>query len=298
MKTIAMNGLILSLVMLICVGCVSQSEVDRLHTKNRVNLEQIEELKFRIEEMQLTTDQLRTNGEASVGELASARQEVEQGHAQVAQLQASLKAAQSRLAAANAQIAALHGAGPMPLPKKINDALATLAHNNPQLMSYDQKLGMIKMTSDLTFTSGSDKVADRAVTGLAELGSIFRSPEAAEYEVRIVGHTDNTSIVKPETKAKHPTNWHLSVHRAIAVKDMLHQSGVAENRMSVAGYGKEQPIAPATAQGNHVNRRVEIYLVPDSFQVAVDTIVKQPTTSSQSSRESSATATPESEVFK
>ena len=247
MKTIAMNGLILSLVTLICAGCVSQSEVDRLQTKNRVNLEQIEELKLHIEELQLAIDELSSDSKTAVNDLAGARQDAEQARAQLAQLQASLTAAQSRLAAANAQISALRRAGRAPLPKKINDALATLARNNPQLMSYDQKLGMIKMTSDLTFASGSDAVADKAVTGLGQLGSIFRSPEAAEYEVRIVGHTDNTRIVKATTKAQHPTNWHLSVHRAIAVKDALRQSGVAENRMSVAGYGKERPIAPATA---------------------------------------------------
>ena len=89
----------------------------------------------------------------------------------------------------------------------------------------------------------------------------MNSSAGSGYIARIVGHTDNVPIGRPETKAKHPTNWHLSVHRAIAVKDLLTRTGVDPSRMSVAGYGEHRPIAPNSAKGNDLNRRVEIYLV-------------------------------------
>jgi chemotaxis protein MotB len=125
---------------------------------------------------------------------------------------------------------------------------------------------MIRFKSDMTFALGSTDVKPQAREALGRLAQVLNQGAATKYEARIVGHTDNVRISRPGTKQQHPTNWHLSVHRAIAVKDVLEDGGVASPRLQVAGYGEYHPIVPNPARGGaERNRRVEIYLVPATY---------------------------------
>jgi chemotaxis protein MotB len=86
---------------------------------------------------------------------------------------------------------------------------------------------------------------------------------AADFDVIIVGHTCTRPIARSETKAKHPTNWHLSAHRAISVGFALQKYGYPAERTGVMGYGEYRPVADnATEAGASQNRRVDVYLVP------------------------------------
>jgi flagellar motor protein MotB len=65
-----------------------------------------------------------------------------------------------------------------------------------------------------------------------------------------------------KSAARHPTNRHLSAHRAIAVARALEQGGVPGDRIMIAGWGEYRPTAPNNPRGGTpANRRVEIYLV-------------------------------------
>jgi chemotaxis protein MotB len=86
----------------------------------------------------------------------------------------------------------------------------------------------------------------------------------------VVGHTDNVPIRRGSTAAQHPTNMHLSAHRAISVRDALNADGVTANRFMVAGYGEFRPIVTNGARGADANRRVELFLVPMTSVAAVD----------------------------
>jgi chemotaxis protein MotB len=81
--------------------------------------------------------------------------------------------------------------------------------------------------------------------------------------VIIAGHTDDIPIQKPDTRAKHPTNWHLSSHRAISVLNVMASNGIEPKRMSVRGFSEYRPVAENKPNkgGNPQNRRVEIYIV-------------------------------------
>src|SRR5262249_1394324 len=62
------------------------------------------------------------------------------------------------------------------------------------------------------------------------------------------------------------TNWHLSAGRAIAVEGVLEKAGVQPVRMGVAGHSEYRPVVSNPAKGGaEANRRVEIYLVPNSY---------------------------------
>jgi chemotaxis protein MotB len=115
----------------------------------------------------------------------------------------------------------------------------------------------------LLFALGSDVVKQPGKEALAGFAEVIVSPAGAGFEVAVVGHTDNRPISRAATKQAHPSNWHLSVHRAIAVASVLQGSGVEPTRIGVTGYGEFRPVATNdTAEGRRQNRRVEIYIVP------------------------------------
>jgi len=93
---------------------------------------------------------------------------------------------------------------------------------------------------------------------------ILNTDQAKEFDIIIAGHTDDLPILKPETKAKHPSNWYLSAHRAIMVLDVMTSNGIVSERASVRGFGEYRPVVPneLNKKGNPQNRRVEIYIIP------------------------------------
>lgn len=133
-----------------------------------------------------------------------------------------------------------------------------------EMVEYDEGRGVVKFKSDLLFEPGSDIVAPAAGKVVRELCTILNSEQGKKFDVIIAGHTDDVRIGKPATRAKHPTNWHLSAHRAISVLNIMSSSGTDPSRMSIRGFSEFRPIAPnkAKKKGNPQNRRVEIYIVP------------------------------------
>ena len=147
-----------------------------------------------------------------------------------------------------------------PLPAELNRALADLAAQYPDVLTFDARTGMLRFSSDFTFDSGSVAIKPAAKTLVDRLAGILNQPVAQQFEVKVVGHTDNVPIRR--VAAQHPTNMYLSAHRAISVRDALVSDGVAANRMQVAGYGEYRPVVANGANGAAANRRVEIFLSP------------------------------------
>jgi len=149
------------------------------------------------------------------------------------------------------------------LPQSFSNALKDFAAKYPNLVQYDEKTGVLKFVSDLLFDLGSAQVKPDVIPALQEFAKIMERPDAAQFDCVVVGHTDNVRIGKPSTRALHPTNWHLSVHRAISVMQIVRDAGVDSTRLGVMGYGEFRPVvANEGNRGNPKNRRVEIYIVP------------------------------------
>lgn len=158
------------------------------------------------------------------------------------------------------------------LPEEMDKALAALAAQHGDLMQYLPQQGMVKFKSDLTFPKGSDTPGANAEGALRKLAAVLNTPTAQAYHVYVAGHTDDMRIARPDTKRRHPTNWYLSVHRAVAVQQILQEAGVAPQRIGAMGFGEYHPIEPNKPgkKGNPVNRRVEIWIVPKSKQLTMD----------------------------
>lgn len=150
--------------------------------------------------------------------------------------------------------------GGMALPAEVSTLLEEFAEKE-DMVTFDASKGIVKFKSDLLFKSGSDAVLPPAAAAIKSLSTILNTKEATELDIIIAGHTDDQPIVY--AKANHPTNWHLSVHRAIAVLKIMSANNVAQKRMSVRGFGELRPIVPNDpGKGNPQNRRVELYIVP------------------------------------
>jgi len=150
------------------------------------------------------------------------------------------------------------------LPAELSTMIEDFAKAHPEMVSFDANRGIIKFKSDLLFEKGSDTVAPDAIETVKALCSILNSEEGKKFDIVIAGHTDDIPISKPDTRAKHATNWHLSAHRAISVLNTMANSTVEVKRLSVRGFGEYRPVEDNLPgkKGNPQNRRVEIYIVP------------------------------------
>lgn len=231
-------------------GCVSQGEYDSLETANRSKTESITRLTAR-------EQQALQERDLAVQERDRERQARQAAQAEVTRLNAAVAGADQKYADL---LRRLDAASVMPVDPETDRALAALAAQNPNLIQYDRDRGMLRFASDLTFDSGQDVVKAEARQSLAALANVLNQQSALAYEIQIVGHTDSQPI-SAGTASRHPTNMHLSCHRAIAVRRELVGMGLPSGRVMACGWGEERPIVPNTARGNTPqNRRVEIFL--------------------------------------
>jgi chemotaxis protein MotB len=173
------------------------------------------------------------------------------------------------------------------LDAETDAALRALAAQYSDMIEYDQQRGMVRFKSDLTFASGSDEVTSAGKQSLDALARILQSAATINYDVRVVGHTDSQKI-SANTAKHHPTNMHLSAHRAISARNELVHMGVQAERVEVAGRGEFMPLVQNTSSGNTPqNRRVEIFLVKGVGQRTIAPPSAAPTTPGKPARNDS-----------
>jgi len=122
---------------------------------------------------------------------------------------------------------------------------------------------MVQLPETILFDSGLAKLKTKGEIALEKIAKHLMSHPSAS--VRIDGHTDNDPIVK--SKYLWESNHHLSAGRALSVLHYLVNKGHIEgNRINIAGYGPNRPIASnKNKAGKMQNRRVEfLILSPES----------------------------------
>ncbi len=116
----------------------------------------------------------------------------------------------------------------------------------------------VKMKDKILFASGSARIGKEGQDALAKVADAFKNLRGKI--VRVEGHTDD---VPTDPKSAFPSNWELSLARAMAVVRYMQDQGVDPTLLSAAGYGQYHPIAPNDSPENRSqNRRIEIVLAP------------------------------------
>lgn len=119
-------------------------------------------------------------------------------------------------------------------------------------------LMIVELATDILFPPGKDALSKEGVTAISEVADVLQLVEGRQ--VQVAGHTDNVPI----KNAKFPTNWHLGAARAIAVTEILIESGLDSDRVSASSYADTRPAdTNRTKAGRSRNRRIELILVPD-----------------------------------
>ncbi len=255
---------------LLSSGCVSLDEHRRLQSANMALRGQNQALESDLFDQRALNDSLRTQSNAMQSQLDAKNALVANLQRENDQLSETARTVQATLEemAGKYQPGDIAIVGPK-LPQELDSALKSFASAHGNAVAYDPITGTVKWKGDLLFALGSDVVVESAMAALSDFVQILNSPAASGFEAFVVGHTDTIPISHEATRLKHPTNWHLSTHRAISVGNALARNGYDWSRICVAGCGEQRPVASnETEQGRSLNRRVEIYLLPRGSIVA------------------------------
>lgn len=243
-------------------GCVSLDKYRRLDASLRNTKAEKEAMAQELFDLRNSTGALRQQIDLQGRELAIKDELINNLRGETGLLDETRQSALRELEEMRGRLGAVIISGPK-LPPQLDSALKSFASAHPGEVEYDAERGIVKWKSDLLFALGSDVVKESSIGSLRGFCDVLKSPAAAEFEVVVVGHTDNRPIARAETKAKHPSNWHLSTHRSIAVAKVLTDSGYEAERIGLMGFGEFRPVADnASEAGAQQNRRVDVYLVP------------------------------------
>ena len=245
-------------------GClVPKKELDQARAHNHAMSRQLEEARQSLTKQKTANQELTTQLEDSDAKRKTAEEQLAKADDDNKYLEKQFNELAVKYKKLAGEEPKLRPLGPI-LPSQVDEALRAFAKDNAELLEYLPKYGMVKFKADLTFKKGSDFEGEAGVEALQKFAAIVNSPAAERFNIYIAGHTDDIPIVKQETRRRHPNNWYLSVHRAVAVQDVLVKAGVAAHRVGAMGFGEHHPVAPNKAGrgGNEANRRVEIWIVP------------------------------------
>lgn len=159
--------------------------------------------------------------------------------AQAANAQNQVATAQNQAATAQSQAAA-------------SDAYAaSVARQLVVLEALKTERGMVITLGDVLFEFNRADVKSTSNARMSQLADFMK--QYPDRRVSIEGHTDNIGTPAYNTE--------LSQRRADAVKSQLVGMGIAGDRISTVGYGKNFPVASNDTDTNRaINRRVEVVI--------------------------------------
>ena len=122
---------------------------------------------------------------------------------------------------------------------------------------------VLQLKSEVLFNAASAEIRPQGKTTLTEIATALKSVQGRRFQ--IAGHTD----VVPIKSKEFPSNWELSLARAMEVLKLLIAQGVPPQALSAAGFSSYDPVASNnSAYGQAMNRRIEITLVPNIEDLA------------------------------
>jgi outer membrane protein OmpA-like peptidoglycan-associated protein len=161
-------------------------------------------------------------------------------------------------AAIGAAVGGLGGAGVgRMMDNQERDMREALAKSEAAAVTREGNLLAVTFKGDVTFDTNSTVVRPGLYSELNRVAGVLS--QYPQTLVRVEGHTDSVGT--------NEYNQDLSVRRAMAVKNLLVQRGIADSRIDSVGYGETMPVATNENEtGRQRNRRVEIKIAPQQQQ--------------------------------
>lgn len=253
-----MTGGLLIGTALLSTGCVPEQKYNDLLTAYKGQEQQLLTAQNELSTARANEDRLRTQLAATMADLEELQKRIANGDVDMDAWIAKYDELKKQLASLEMS----------QLPPDLTTELTKLENEYPDVFEFDPKTGMLRFKNDFTFDPGSDQLKSGANAVLAKLANILNSNSASKFEVKVVGHTDNTPVVR--TKAKFGNNLMLSVFRSASLRNALVKDGVSARRFQIAGYGEYRPVVVNGAKGASENRRVELFLTPLAFDLSAD----------------------------
>jgi OmpA-OmpF porin, OOP family len=135
---------------------------------------------------------------------------------------------------------------------KCPDVKGTVANNGCPEVSEEVMKKLNDYAKTILFNTSKATFQEQTYPILQAMVAILKEYPSANFSIE--GHTD--------ADGKDAANQTLSENRAAAVKNYLIENGIADTRLTSAGFGETKPIASnKTKAGKAQNRRVEVKLV-------------------------------------
>ena len=133
-----------------------------------------------------------------------------------------------------------------------------LKRENDIAVAYTPEGLVMHLSDRALFDVGVADISPPAIPLLKKVGDIIGR---TIFDIRIEGHTDDLPI----QTARFPSNWELSIARAVSVVKYFAAEGkISPQRLSAVGYGETRPLVPNNSLANSSkNRRVEIVLATE-----------------------------------
>lgn len=142
------------------------------------------------------------------------------------------------------------------IESKLRGAMYEDMKANLVTMSEDERGIVVHLAEELLFASGSATLKNSSLGSMDLIASVLRT---LPNEIRVEGHTDDIPI----NTAVFPSNWHLSVARAMNTGEyLMTRHGLKPEKVTIVGLSQYKPIVPNTSVENRgKNRRVDIVIV-------------------------------------
>ena len=143
------------------------------------------------------------------------------------------------------------------LEKNLHLAMAGTSLSDYEIRMTRDRIKLV-IGENISFPAGRAELLEHIKGPLTKIADALSREKG--FRIVVSGHTDSTPINTP----RFPSNWELSVARALGVAKFLMARDVNPALISVEGFGPYQPVAPNTdPDSRRENRRVEISLIQD-----------------------------------
>jgi len=144
------------------------------------------------------------------------------------------------------------------IKSKIKSVLVGYSNDDIKVEKRNDGKLYISMSQNLLFAKGSDKLDMLGKAAIQKVAQALKSE--TDFDIIVEGHTDSDGNPK--------SNWSLSTRRALAVVNVLEESGVLPQKIIAAGRGQYHPVEPNDTEIHKAkNRRTEIILEPNVSKI-------------------------------